>query len=334
MSDRKLHRLAWGRLVATIFATGAAVALACGSASAADWPDGKPVTIIVPFSPGGFTDLIARRFAQDLGTELKTTVVVQNKPGASGQIGSAVIARERPDGYNLLVTATQHVIYPALQPNLPYDPKKSFTNIAILAYAPNVLLVPAKSPVANARQFTEYANAQPGGLAFGSSSIGGSAHLSGELYKMVTGANLTHVPYKGASLAMTDLIGAQIPSAFLDATSAAAFIRSGDVKALAVTSRERLPSLPNVPTVAESGYPSYESQAWIGLFGPAGLPDAVVQKLNRIATQSTNTDANVQWLNDNNATAARLSPAEVTRFVDDELDKWKDVITKANVSAQ
>jgi len=334
MSYSKPHRNSSSRLLATILASGFAVTFVAASASAADWPDGKPVTIIVPFSPGGFTDLIARRFAQDLGTDLKTTVVVQNKPGASGQIGSAIIAREKPDGYNLLVTATQHVIYPGLQPNLPYDPKTSFANIAILAYAPNVLLVPAKSPIANAKQFTEYANAQPDGLAFGSSSIGGSAHLSGELYKMVTGASLTHVPYKGASLAMTDLIGAQIPSAFLDATSAAAFIRSGDVKALAVTSRERLPSLPHVPTVAESGYPSYESQAWIGLFGPAGLPDTVVQKLNRIANRSTNTDANIQWLNDNNATAARLSAAQVTEFVEAELDKWKDVITEANVSAQ
>jgi tripartite-type tricarboxylate transporter receptor subunit TctC len=316
-----------------------AAVIACGVSShsvaaSSDWPAGKPINIVVPFAPGGFTDLIARRFASDLGHALNTTVVVQNKPGASGQIGTAQVSREKPDGYNLLVTATQHVIYPGLQANLPYNPKENFTDIAILAYAPNVLLVPAKSPVSNAKEFTELANKQSGGLAFGSSSVGGSAHMSGELYKTVTGANLQHIPYKGASLAMTDLIGAQIPSAFLDATSAAAFIRNGDVKALAVTSKERLPSLPDVPTVSESGYPSYESQAWIGLFGPANLPEGIVQKLNEISVQSSNATSNIAWLNENNATPAALSPKQVSEFISAELDKWKDVIAKANVSTQ
>ncbi|QVQ26980.1 Bug family tripartite tricarboxylate transporter substrate binding protein [Achromobacter deleyi] len=334
MSDKQLHRIPLGRNLAAIIICGSSALLASGVAAAADWPDGKPITIVVPFSPGGFTDLVARRYAQDLGNALKTTIVVQNKPGASGQIGTALVTREKPDGYNLLVTATQHVIYPGLQPNLPYDPKKSFSNVAILAYAPNVLLVPAKSPISNAKEFTAYANKQPGGLAFGSSSVGGSAHMSGELYKMVAGANLRHIPYKGAAPAVTDLIGAQIPAAFLDATSAAAFIRSGDVKALAVTSKDRLPSLPDVPTVAESGYPSYESQAWIGLFGPAGMPTPIVQRLNQIAIDSANTEANIKWLNDNNATPAKLSPAQVSGFVDAELDKWKTVIDKAHVTVQ
>lgn len=303
-------------------------------AAASDWPNGQPINIIVPFSPGGFTDVIARRFAKDLGAALKANVVVQNKPGASGQIGTALVARDKPDGYTLLLTATQHVIYPGLQPKLPYDPKKDFSNIAILAYAPNVLLVPAKSPVSNAREFKEYANKQQGGLAFGSSSVGGSAHMSGELFKMVAGANLQHVPYKGASLAMTDLLGGQIPSAFLDATSAASFIRAGNVKALAVTSKKRLPGLPDVPTVAESGYPSYESQAWIGLFGPEGLPDTIITTLNKMAVQSTNAQANVKWLADNHATPSTLTPAQVSEFVVSELDKWKGVIIKAQVSGQ
>lgn len=303
-------------------------------AIAAEWPAGQPINIIVPFAPGGFTDLIARRFAQNLGTALKTSVVVQNKAGASGQIGSSVVARERPDGFTLLVTATQHVIYPALQPHLPYDPKKDFSNIAILANAPNVLLVPMKSPVKTVKEFVEYANRQQEGVAFGSSGVGGSAHLSGELFKLVTGAKIHHVPYKGAAPAMTDLIGAQIPSAFLDATSAAAFIRSGEVRALAVTSKEHLPSLLGVPTIAESGYPSYESQAWIGLFGPPGLPIEIVNTLNRIAVQGNEIAVNVKWLADNNATPSMLSPMHVTQFVDAELDKWKQVVSKAQVTAQ
>lgn len=211
---------------------------------------------------------------------------------------------------------------------------KDFSDIAILAYAPNVMLVPAKSPIDSAKAYTAQANRQPGGMAFGSSSVGGSAHMSGELYKMVTGANLNHVPYKGASPAMTDLVGAQIPSAFLDATSAAAFIRSGEVKALAVTSKQRLASLPDVPTVAESGYPSYESQAWVGLFGPAGMPARIVDRLNRIAIESGNTPANVKWLVENNATPSELTPAQTHEFVSAEVDKWKEVITRAGVKIE
>ena len=304
------------------------------SATAADWPKAQPINIIVPFAPGGFTDLIARRLALDLGKALKTSVVVQNKAGASGQIGSAMVAREKPDGYTLLVTATQHVIYPALQPKLPYDPKKDFSNIAILALAPNVLLVPATSPVNNVKEFVDYAKKQQGGLAFGSSGVGGSAHLSGELFKLVTGANLRHIPYKGAAPAATDLIGAQIPSAFLDATSASAFIQNGKAKALAVTSKQPLPSLPNIPTIAESGYPSYESQAWVGLFGPPGLPAEIVTTLNQIAQQSNASQENIKWLSDNNAIPVELSPSQVTEFIHAELDKWKQVVNKAHVTTQ
>ena len=304
------------------------------SAHAADWPDGQPINIIVPFAPGGFTDLIARRLALDLGRELKTSVVVQNKAGASGQIGSAVVAREKPDGYTLLVTATQHVIYPALQPHLPYDPKKDFSNIAILALAPNVLLVPAQSPVNNVKEFVDYAKKQPDGLAFGSSGVGGSAHLSGELFKLVSGANLRHIPYKGAAPAATDLIGAQIPSAFLDATSASSFIHSGKAKALAVTSKQPLPSLPSVPTIAESGYPSYESQAWVGLFGPPGLPTEIITKLNHIAQLANTKEENIKWLSDNNSVTVKLSPQQVTSFIHSELDKWQQVVNEAHVTAQ
>ena len=304
------------------------------SARAAGWPKEQPINIIVPFAPGGFTDLIARRLARDLGHALKTSVVVQNKAGASGQIGSAVVAREKPDGYTLLVTATQHVIYPALQPNLPYDPKKDFSNIAILALAPNVLLVPAKAPVNNVKEFVDYAKKQPDGLAFGSSGVGGSAHLSGELFKLVTGANLRHIPYKGAAPAATDLVGAQIPSAFLDATSASAFIQNGKAKALAVTSKQPLPSLPGIPTIAESGYPSYESQAWVGLFGPPGLPGEIVARLNDIAQQANAAPANMKWLADNNSIAVQLTPTQVTTFIHSELDKWRQVVNKAHVPAQ
>jgi len=330
MFQRTVLRRTFYRIRGLFLTLGTCLALPAVAA----WPDARPITIVVPFSPGGFTDLIGRRFAMDLGEALQTTVVVQNRPGASGQIGSASVTREAPDGYTLLVTATQHVIYPGLQPKLPYDPRKDFTDIAILAYAPNVLLVSGSAPIASAREFTEYANQQPGGLAFGSSSIGGSAHMSGELYKMVTGAALRHVPYKGAAPAITDLISGQIPSAFLDATSAAAFIRSGQAKALAVTSKVRLPSLPETPTVAEPGYPSYESQAWVGLFGPAGLPAQIVARLNQIAVEKTNAPGNVAWLANNHAIPANFSAAQTRAFVATELDKWQAVIDQAQLTTQ
>lgn len=308
--------------------------IASWQVSAAEWPHGQPITIVVPFSAGGFTDMVARRFANNLGAALKTTVLVQNKVGASGQIGSSFVSREKPDGYTLLVTATQHVIYPALQPQLPYNPRKDFSNIALLAYAPNVLLVPARSSVSSLKEFSDYANQQAGGLAFGSSGIGGSAHLSGELFKLMSGARLRHVPYKSAFPAVADLIGAQIPSAFLDASSAAAFIRSGELKAIAVTSKERLSTLPLVPTIAESGYPSYESQAWVGLFGPAGIPPAIVSKLHGIVLESNADPTTSKWLMDNNATTAKLSPSQVTAFVNDELDKWRQVVSILKITAQ
>ncbi|WP_284336487.1 Bug family tripartite tricarboxylate transporter substrate binding protein [Comamonas sp. NoAH] len=303
-------------------------------AAAHEWPNGKTITIVVPFAAGGFTDLAARRFANNLGTALNSSVIVQNKVGASGQIGTAFVAREKPDGYTLLVTATQQVIYPALQPDLPYNPKKDFSNIAILAYAPNVLLVPTKSPVSNLQEFSAYANKEKGGLAFGSSGVGGSAHLSGELFKLISSVNLRHVPYKSASPAVADLIGSQIPSAFLDASSTAAFIRSGELKAIAVTSKARLPTLPSVPTIAESGYPDYESQAWVGVFGPAGMPAAIVDKLNNIVLESNAEPATAKWFVDNNAIPATLKSAQVTEFIHSELDKWKKVITSANITAQ
>ncbi|MGE8317671.1 MAG: Bug family tripartite tricarboxylate transporter substrate binding protein [Comamonas sp.] len=308
--------------------------LAASQASAGEWPNGQPITVVVPFSAGGFTDMVARRFANSLGAALKTTVVVQNKVGASGQIGSSFVSREKPDGYTLLVTATQHVIYPALQPSLPYNPKKDFSNIALLAYAPNVLLVPATSPVSNLKEFSDHANRQAGGLAFGSSGVGGSAHLSGELFKLTAGVHLRHVPYKSAAPAVADLIGARIPSAFLDASSAAAFIRSGELKAIAVTSKERLPTLPSVPTIAESGYPNYESQAWVGLFGPAGMPPAMVSKLNGIALESNADPTTTKWFMDNNAMPARLTPPQVAEFVNTELDKWQQVVSTSQIAAQ
>lgn len=301
---------------------------------AAAWPDEKPINIIVPFAPGGFTDLAARRLANSMGTALKATVIVQNKAGASGQIGTAFVAREKPDGYTLLVSATQHVIYPAIQSKLTYDPRKDFSNIAILGYAPNLLLVPAKSPARNLQEFVKLAEQQDGGMAFGSSGIGGSAHMSGELFKLTAGANLRHVPYKSASPALADLLGAQIPSVFQDATSAAAFIRSGELRALAITSQERLASLPNVPTIAESGYPSYESQAWVGLFGPAGIPPGLVSQLNRLVLESNADAANARWFFDNNATPGQLTPTQMTAFIHAELDKWQQVVSSAHITAQ
>lgn len=316
------------------FLLGATSCPSVSQASVAAWPNGQSITIVVPFSAGGFTDMVARRFAQDLGAALKITVVVQNKLGASGQIGSSFVSREKPDGYTLLVTATQHVIYPALQPNLPYNPRKDFSNIALLAYAPNVLLVPAESSVFNLKEFSDYANRQADGLAFGSSGIGGSAHLSGELFKLTAGVNLRHVPYKSAAPAVADLIGAQIPSAFLDASSAAAFIRSGELRAIAVTSKERLPTLPSVPTIAESGYPNYESQAWVGLFGPAGMPAAIVNKLNGMVLKSNADPATAKWLMANNAIPAKLTPPQVTAFINTELSKWKQVVNILQIAEQ
>lgn len=306
---------------------------AAGAADAPAYPK-KPITIMVGFPPGGLTDVLARRLARDLQTELKQTVIVENKAGASGQIATAQVAKAAPDGYTLLVTATHHVINPAINPKLPYDTAKDFVPIAELGSTPNVLVVHPSLPVSNLQDYLSYTRKQQGGLAYGSSSIAGSTHLSGEMLALMTKAPLLHVPYKGLAPATSDLLGGQIPSLFSDLQSIMPFIKDGKVRPIGVTSPERSPSLPNVPTIAEQGVPGFEVTTFIGLYGPANLPKPIVERLNKLAVQSMNKPESVEWLKINGGSPGKKNVTEFASFVNAELAKWRRVVKDANVKAE
>lgn len=312
--------------LAMAFFAGVVPAMAAG----ADYPN-RQITVLVGFPPGGFTDIMARRFAMYLQTELKANVIVENKPGASGQIASAQVAKSAPDGFTLLVATTHHVISPAIYEKLPYDTVKDFKPIADLAEAPNVLLVNMDIPVNNVQEYLAYARKHPGGLAFGSTSVGGSTHFSGELLALNGKAPLFHVPYKGAGPMMSDLMGGQVPSAFNDIQSAAPFIRSNKVKALGVTSRERVAGFPDIPTLIEQGVPDFEVTTFVGLYGPAGMSPELVNRLNKWAIASSNTPETLDFLTKGGSVASKKTPEDFANYVNSEIVKYQRVAKERHI---
>src|SRR5690606_31432420 len=248
--------------------------------AAADWP-ARPITLIVPFPPGGTTDLLARLVAREAGDRLKQNIVVENRPGAGGGIGAAAVARAQPDGYTLVMgTLGTQVTNQFLYAQMPYDSARDFTPVTLVANTPNVLLVNPKLGISSVAQLLDQARSAPGALNFASTSMGGSPHLSGELFNSMAKVDIRHVPYKGSSPAMTDLLGGQVQMMIDNLPSAMGQIQAGTVRALAVTTPERVPLLPDVPTVAEAGLPGYEVNAWFGLLAPAGTPGAVTERIH------------------------------------------------------
>ena len=268
----------------------AATAFACSSALAAVFPE-KPLTLVVPFPPGGATDTVARVVAKGMGQRLAQTVIVDNKAGAGTVIGATAVAHAAPDGYTLLISSnTTFTVNPALKIKLPYDAQKSFESIGLIGTSPLVLLANPSLPANSVKELVALAKAQPGKLAYGSFGNGTTSHLAGEMFKLVTGVDILHVPYKGSSPAMTDLIGGQVPLTFDTNVAALPMLQAGKVKAIAVTSAQRSPSLPKVPTVAEAGYPDFEMVPWITIVAPRGLPSAVQKALGK-ALADTRADA-------------------------------------------
>jgi len=267
---RSLRRLAAGL---------AAVALATGAHAQDSWP-ARPVKIVAPFAPGGSADTLARIVAEKLATRLVQNFVVENRAGAGGIIGSDFVAKAAPDGYTLVVSGVaSHVIAPAMQ-GAPFDPLHSFSHIALLGGPPVVLVVTPGLEARDLSEFIALSKVRAGGLAFGSPGQGTQAHLTAEMLKGLTGANLTHVPYKGAALAIVDLMGGHIPAASTTLTTAATQIKAGKARALALSSPKRLHEFADVPTFVESGYPDLVATVWFSLSGPAGVPPLIVAKLN------------------------------------------------------
>ncbi|CAM3597067.1 tripartite tricarboxylate transporter substrate binding protein [Bordetella sputigena] len=307
------------------------------TAAAQTFPD-HAVRIVVPFPPGGTTDILARMLGNALGAEWKQPVVIENKPGASGTIFSEQLARTPADGYTLMVTATHHVINPALYKNLRYDSKTDFTPIAQVAAVPNVLVVNTefaeRNRINTAADLIAYAKANPGKVNFGSAGTGGANHLSGELFKSMTGVSMVHIPYKGAAPALNDLLGGQIPVMFDSVPGVLQHIKAGKLRALGVTSLTRSAALPDVPTLDEAGIKGFEATAWFGLYAPGKMDPKLSAKLSHDVLAALNTPAIKEQFAQQGAVPGTMTQPEFARFVSAEMDKWAKVINDAHITIQ
>lgn len=308
------------------FAAAAMFAVSAGSALANDYPT-KPIRLVVPFAAAGTTDFLARAIAQKLGSNLGTSVVVDNRPGAGGNIGSDIVAKSEPDGYTLLLgTVGTHAINASLYKKMPYDTVKDFAPVTLVASVPNMVVVHPSVPAKSIKELIALAKAKPGSLSFGSSGSGSSIHLSGELFKSMAGVDMLHVPYKGSGPAVSDLIGGQINMMFDNMPSSLPHVKAGRLRAIAVTSAKRSPAMPDLPTVAESGVPGYESVAWFGVLAPAGTPPALVKKLNAEIVKVLKSPDVAQRLASQGAEPVYNTPEEFSALIKTEMVKWAKVI--------
>ncbi|KOF54278.1 ABC transporter substrate-binding protein [Achromobacter sp. DMS1] len=309
-----------------------AAPFASGIAHAEDAYPNKPIRLIVPFPPGGTTDIVGRLFADKLGKELGQTVVVENRGGAGGSIGSAFVASSAPDGYTLgIATVSTHGINPAIYPNLPFDAEKDFTAISNLAAVPNIMTVNPKVPAKTMADFVKLAKSEPGKLTYASAGNGSVSHMMGELFKMASGTNIMHVPYRGVGPALNDALAGQVDVMYDNLPSSLPTLQSGRLVALAVASPKRVAALPDVPTFAEAGLPAVNDASWFGLVGPAKLPKPVVDKLNAAVKKVSAESDVVSRLAGMGATPAANSPAEFKAQIDAEIAKNKRVAKEANV---
>ena len=320
------------RLLLAALAT--VVVFALHAPARAEFPE-RPIKIVVPYPPGGTTDLLARAIAPRLSERLHQPVVVENRAGAGGVIGAQGVMKSAPDGYTLLFgTVATHGILPALQKPAPYDPLKDFAPVTLVAYTPNVLLANPAVPVRNVADLLALARAKPGTLNFGSTSQGGSPHMSGELLKTMAQIDMQHVPYKGGGPMMIDLIGGQIQLGFDNLPSAIAHVRSGKVRALAVTTAKRWPGAPEIPTLAEAGVPSYEASAWFGLLAPAATPKPVVELLQRHVAAILRLPEVEKQFFEQGAEPSGNTPDEFARMIASELQKWAKVVAATGVKLE
>lgn len=310
-----------------------AAMFASGALAQAAFPS-RPITFMVGFAPGGGTDTAARILAKRFAETMGQPVVVDNRTGAGGNIANEVLARAAPDGHTvLLVSPGPMVVAPHMIAKLPYDALRDFVPIGMAVTFPNVLVVNASVPANSLADFVKLANAKPEGLNYGSSGIGNIGHLSGELLRMMAKANIVHVPYKGGAPAMTDLLGGQIAGIFATPVTAGPHIKAGKLRALAVTSAARSPSMPEVPTVAESGYPGYEALNWYGLIAPAKTPREVVERWSRELTTALAIPAIREQLMSHGMEPSPSTGEEFARYIKREYDIWGRVVKEAKITA-
>ena len=303
---------------------------AIASASAQTYPT-RPIRYIVAQAPGGSSDTLARLVAQRVGDALGQQLVVDNRPGATGIIGAEVVARATPDGYTLLQVATSHATNVATKPRLPYDTVRSFAPILLISQQPNLLLAHPTVPVKSVKELIAYAKAKPGELNFASSGAGGSQHLAGELLKGMTGIRIEHIAYKGSPPALLDVLAGRVPLMVSTMPPALPHIKKGTVRVIAVTSAQRSPALPEVPTVAESGVPGYEAIAWQGLVAPAGTPKPVIARLNTEFVKVLKQPDVSAKLAELGFETVGSTPEWFGRYIDSEIAKWTKVIRAAGL---
>jgi tripartite-type tricarboxylate transporter receptor subunit TctC len=289
----------------------------------------KPIRFIVPQPPGGTSDILARAFAQKLAESLHQQVVVDNRAGASGTIGTDVAAKSTPDGYTIMLAYTTHTTTPGIYGKLPYDPVADFAPVTILTAAPLLLVVHPKIPVTSVKELITYAKSRPGELNFCSAGNGSGSHLAGELFNMMTGVKLTHIPYKGSGLAITELIGGQVQLMFAGIVPIDPHVKAGRVRGIAVSSLKRSTAIPQVPTIAESGLPGFEVVGWYGVLAPARTPPAIVERLHREFLKILQTPEIRDRLTSEGAEPVGNTPAEFTAFLKTDIARWAKVIKAA-----
>jgi tripartite-type tricarboxylate transporter receptor subunit TctC len=317
-------------LAATVLMATASVA----AAQAQDYPN-KPVRIVVPYPPGGTTDIITRVLAKGMSETWKQPVLVENRGGASGIIGTEVVAKSPGDGYTLLSTGSgPHVVNVSLFPKIPYDPIKDFEPVGMVISIPLLMVAPANAPYSTVTEFIAWAKQNKGKANYCSIGAGSPSHLAAELFRGMAGIELTHIPHKGSGPAIVDTIGGTCPILFDSAVSSGPQARAGKLKVLAIGTSERVPSWPNVPTVAESGVPGFNAYTWGAMLAPAGTPKAIVDKVNAEMMRILATPEVREMLAAQGATPGKGSPQDLARFANEEIAKWAKVIKDGNIKAE
>ena len=322
-----------GGLSRTVVLGGLVAVMLCAQATsvaqtASSFPN-QPIRMVVPYPPGGPTDITARVVAAEMSKTIGQNIVIDNRPGASGMIGSEMVTKSTPDGYTLLANASIHVINPSVYPDMRFDAIKDFVPITQLAQVPLVLVVPANSPIKSVKDLVEYAKANPGKVNFGSAGSASAQHLAGESFKIAAGIQMQHIPYKGSAPALTDLAGGQLQLMFDSMPSATPMINSGKLRAIAVTTTTRAKARPDLPTIAESGFPGFDISTWYAYWAPKGTPADVVEKLAASAAQALKNPEVIAKYEAMGAEPVGSTPAQFAAYVESEAKKWNDIVKKS-----
>ena len=330
------RRLLLQRLGGLALMTGGGIAgaLPRGARAQDNWPGSRPVRFVVPFAPGGSSEIVARSVAAELTRQLGQSVFVENKPGGAGVIAMQEVAKAAPDGHTLILGHVGTLaVNPYMLRNQPYDVNRDFVPVTMLAKVPNVLIVHPDVPAKSLADFVAYAKANPGKLNYSSAGNGSAGHLAMEYLKLVSGIELAHIPYRGSGPQLADLVAGQVQVAMNGLPSVISYIRSGKLRAIAAGSGERIPILPDVPTVAESGYPGFETSQWYGLMVPAGTPPAIVERLQQESRKALATRAVVERFENDSAVGVGDTPAQFGAYIRAQQAVWKDIVERAGIKA-